>query len=174
MSQTDESGGYSLGMKQRLGIAAALLGDPQLLVFDEPMNGLDPEGIVWLRGFLRDRADEGRTVLLSSHLMGELEGVADRVVIIKRGRLVADTTVADLLRRSTPGVVSVRTRDAAAAMTVLANGGASVTSSGRDTIEVDGLTPEQVVRLLAGAGLGFDGLTTGRASLESMYLELTR
>ena len=166
--------GYSLGMKQRLGIAAALLGDPQLLVFDEPMNGLDPEGIVWLRGYLRDRADEGRTVLLSSHLMGELEGVADRVVIIKRGRLVADTTVADLLQRSTPGVVSVRTRDAAAAMTVLANGGASVTSSGRDTIEVDGLTPEQVVRLLAGAGLGFDGLTTGRASLESMYLELTR
>ena len=80
-------GGYSLGMRQRLGIAAALLGDPPILVFDEPMNGLDPEGIVWLRGFLGERAREGRIVLLSSHLMSELEGIADRLVIIKRGRL---------------------------------------------------------------------------------------
>ena len=166
-------GGYSLGMSQRLGIAAALLGDPPILVFDEPMNGLDPEGIVWLRGFLRDRASEGRIVLLSSHLMGELEGLADRLVIINRGRLVADTTVAELLQRSA-GNRDRAHRHAAEAMAVLANGGARVTSTGRDTIEVDGLAPEQVAGLLAGAGLGFDGLTTGRASLESMYLELTR
>ena len=167
-------GGYSLGMKQRLGIAAALLGDPAILVFDEPMNGLDPEGIVWLRGFLRDRAREGRIVLLSSHLMSELEGIADRLVIIKHGRLVADTTVAELLQRSGPGVVSVRTSQATEAMGVLATSGARVTSTGRDTIEVDGLSPERVAGLLAQAGLGFHGIQNGHTSLESIYLELTK
>ncbi len=133
-------GGYSLGMRQRLGIAAALLGDPPILVFDEPMNGLDPEGIVWLRGFLRDRAREGRIVLLSSHLMSELEGIADRLVIIKGGRLITDTTVAELLRGSSRGTVTVRTDHAADAMAVLANNGARVTSTGRDAIEVDGVS----------------------------------
>jgi ABC-2 type transport system ATP-binding protein len=167
-------GGYSLGMKQRLGIAASLLGDPPILLFDEPINGLDPEGIVWLRGFVRDRTREGRTVLLSSHLMSELEGIADRLVIIKRGRLVADTTVAELLQRSAPGLVRVRTRSAADAMAALANGGARVTSTGLDTIEVDGLSPERVAEVLAGAGLGFHGLIAGHPSLESIYLELTR
>ncbi len=166
--------GYSLGMKQRLGIAASLLGDPPVLVFDEPMNGLDPEGIVWLRGFLRDRAREGRTVLLSSHLMSELEGIADRLVIIKRGRLVVDTTVAELLQRSGGGIVSVRTHSVAEAMAALANAGARVTSTGLDAIEVDGLPPERVAGLLGEAGLGFHGLTAGHASLESSYLELTR
>jgi ABC-2 type transport system ATP-binding protein len=167
-------GGYSLGMRQRLGIAAALLGDPPILVFDEPMNGLDPEGIVWLRGLLRDRAREGRIVLLSSHLMSELEGIADRVVMIKRGQLIADTTVAELLRSSSPGTVTVRTDHAAEVMALLANHGAGVTSTGRDAVEVDGLTPERVAGLLAGAGLSFHGLTAGHASLESIYLELTR
>jgi ABC-2 type transport system ATP-binding protein len=167
-------GGYSLGMKQRLGIAAALLGDPPILVFDEPMNGLDPEGIVWLRGFLRDRAREGRIVLLSSHLMSELEGIADRLVIIKHGRLVADTTVAELLQRSSPGIVTVRTQHATDAMTALANSGARVTSTGRDAIEVDGLSPERVAGVLGGAGLGFHGIVSGHTSLESIYLELTQ
>ena len=167
-------GGYSLGMRQRLGIAAALLGDPPILVFDEPMNGLDPEGIVWLRGFLRDRAREGRIVLLSSHLMSELEGIADRLVVIKRGRLIADTTVAELLRSSSPGTVTVRTEHAADAMALFANHGARATSTGRDAIEVEGLTPERIAELLAGAGLPFHGLTAGHASLESIYLELTR
>jgi ABC-2 type transport system ATP-binding protein len=166
--------GYSLGMRQRLGIAAALLGDPPVLVFDEPMNGLDPEGIVWLRGFLRDRAREGRMVLLSSHLMSELEGIADRLVIITHGRLVTDTTVAELLQRSSPGMVTVRTDHATDAMAVLANSGARVTSTGRDAIEVDGLPPERVAGLLAGAGLGFHGLASGHTSLESIYLDLTR
>jgi ABC-2 type transport system ATP-binding protein len=166
--------GYSLGMKQRLGIAAALIGDPPVLVFDEPMNGLDPEGIVWLRGFLRERAAEGRIVLLSSHLMSELEGIADRLVIIKRGRLVRDTTVAELLRSTRSGVVTVRTDQAADAMAALAGDGARITSTGRDALEIDGLTPEQVARLLAAAGVGFHGLSTGQASLESIYLELTR
>jgi ABC-2 type transport system ATP-binding protein len=166
--------GYSLGMKQRLGIAASLLGDPRVLVFDEPMNGLDPEGIVWLRGFLRERAAEGRIVLLSSHLMSELEGIADRLVIIKRGRLVSDTTVAELLRSTRPGIVTVRTDQAAEAMAALAAEGARVTSTGRDTLEIDGLTPAHIAGLLDAAGLGFHGLSTGRASLESIYLELTR
>jgi ABC-2 type transport system ATP-binding protein len=166
--------GYSLGMKQRLGIAAALLGDPATLVFDEPMNGLDPEGIVWLRGFLRDRAGEGRIVLLSSHLMGELEGIADRLVVIKHGRLVADATVKDLLQRSSPRVVTVRTHDVTDAMALLANSGAGVTSTGGDEIEIDGLSPERVAGLLAGAGLEFHGLAGGRTSLESIYLDLTR
>jgi ABC-2 type transport system ATP-binding protein len=167
-------GGYSLGMRQRLGIAGALLGDPQTLVFDEPMNGLDPEGIVWLRGFLRDRAREGRIVLLSSHLMSELEGIADRLVIIKRGRLIADSTVAELLRSSRPGTVTVRTDHAVDVMALLANHGARVTSTGRDAVEVDGLPPERLAGLLAGAGLPFHGLIAGNASLESIYLELTR
>jgi ABC-2 type transport system ATP-binding protein len=167
-------GGYSLGMRQRLGIAASLLGDPPTLVFDEPMNGLDPEGIVWLRGFLRDRAREGRIVLLSSHLMSELEGIADRLVVIKHGRLVADTTVRELLRSASPGTVTVRTDQVADAMALLANAGARVTSTGRDAVEVDGLAPQEVAGLLASAGLPFHGLTSGHASLESIYLELTR
>jgi ABC-2 type transport system ATP-binding protein len=167
-------GGYSLGMKQRLGIAGALLGDPAILVFDEPMNGLDPEGIVWLRGVLRDRAREGRVVLLSSHLMGELEGIADRLVVIKHGRLVADTTVKELLQRSNPRVVTVRTHAVTDAMALLANAGAGVTSTGGDEIEIDGLAPERVAGLLAGAGLDFHGLAGGRTSLESIYLDLTR
>src|SRR6185436_18535631 len=99
------AGGFSLGMRQRLGIAAALLGDPPVLMFDEPVNGLDPEGIVWIRGLLRALAAEGRAVLISSHLMGELEGTADHLVVIGRGRLVVDTTVSELLAAASGGRV---------------------------------------------------------------------
>ena len=126
--------------EQRLGIAAALLGDPPILVFDEPMNGLDPEGIVWLRGFLRDRAREGRIVLLSSDLMSELEGIADRLVIIKGGR-PSRTRPSTSYFGPGRGTVTVRTDHATEAMAVLANNGARVTSTGRDAIEVDGLAP---------------------------------
>jgi ABC-2 type transport system ATP-binding protein len=166
-------GGYSLGMRQRLGIAAALIADPGILMFDEPMNGLDPEGMVWLRRFLRDRADEGRIVLLSSHLMGELEGLADRVVIIDRGRLVADTTVRALLDGATPTTVIVRTARPAEVTTVLARAGGVVTSTGGDALEVDGVAADKVAQLLADHGLPLHALGTRRASLEDVYLQIT-
>jgi ABC-2 type transport system ATP-binding protein len=166
-------GGYSLGMRQRLGIAVALLADPGILIFDEPMNGLDPEGMVWLRRFLRDRAGEGRIVLLSSHLMGELEGLADRVVIIASGRLVADTTVRALVDGAMPTTVVVRTAQPADATTVLARAGAVVTSTGGDSLEVDGVTADRVAQLFAEHGLPLHGLGTRRATLEDAYLQIT-
>src|SRR5262245_41840247 len=166
-------GGYSLGMKQRLGIAAALLGDPPILIFDEPMNGLDPEGIVWLRSFLRSRATEGRIVLLSSHLMHELEGTADRLVIINNGRLVDDTTVAALLRRDGDSTAIVRTTRALDVMAVLANAGASVTSSDRETVEVTGLSADRISALLAAHDLPLHGLERKQLKLEDVYLLLT-
>ncbi|MGW2315099.1 ABC transporter ATP-binding protein, partial [Actinomadura luteofluorescens] len=119
------AGGFSLGMRQRLGIAAALLGDPPVLMFDEPVNGLDPEGVAWIRGLLRSLAAEGRAVLVSSHLMGELEGGADHLVVIGRGRLIADTGVADLLEAASGGRVEVRTAERREAMTALARAGAT-------------------------------------------------
>jgi ABC-2 type transport system ATP-binding protein len=166
-------GGYSLGMRQRLGIAAALIGDPGILIFDEPMNGLDPEGMVWLRRFLRGRADEGRIVLLSSHLMGELEGLADRVVIVNRGRLVADTTVRALLDGAMPTTVVVLTAQPAAATTVLARAGAVVTSTGGGSLEIDGVAADRVAQLFAEHGLPLHGLGTRRATLEDVYLQIT-
>src|SRR5262245_33284630 len=166
-------GGYSLGMRQRLGIAAALVGDPGILIFDEPMNGLDPEGMVWLRRFLRDRADEGRIVLLSSHLMAELEGLADRVVIIDRGRLVADTTVRALLDGAMPTTVIVRTSGHAEATALLPRAGAAITANGGDAREVDGVGPVRVAEVLAEHGLPLHGLGTRRATLEDVYLQIT-
>src|SRR5437773_262927 len=119
-------GGFSLGMKQRLGIAAALLGDPPVLMFDEPFNGMDPEGIVWMRGFLRSLAAEGRAVLVSSHLMSELQDTASHLVVIGRGRVIADTSVADLLAAASRDQVFLRTMAAAQAVTVLERAGATV------------------------------------------------
>src|SRR5919106_88111 len=146
------AGGYSLGMRQRLGIAAALLGDPPMLMFDEPVNGLDPEGIRWMRGLLRSLAAEDRAVLVSSHLMSELEGSADHLVVIGRGRLIADTSVRDLL--------------AAAAATVAA--------TDRETVTVSGVSTERIITLLADQGLPFSEVAAHRASLEEAYMELTR
>ncbi|QFG19856.1 ABC transporter ATP-binding protein [Actinomadura sp. WMMB 499] len=168
------AGGFSLGMRQRLGIAAALLGDPPALMFDEPVNGLDPEGVAWIRGLLRSLAAEGRAVLVSSHLMSELEGGADHLVVIGRGRLIADTGVAALLAAASGGRVEVRTSARRDAMTVLANAGATVTSPGRDAVTVSGLPAERVVGLLAGAGVPFSEVGAHRASLEEAYMELTR
>jgi ABC-2 type transport system ATP-binding protein len=167
-------GGFSLGMQQRLGIAAAMLGDPRVLMFDEPVNGLDPEGIQWIRGFLRSMAAEGRAVLVSSHLMGELEGSADHLVVIGRGRLIADTTVRDLLATASGGRVVVTTSMRTEAITVLANAGATVTTVDRSTLTVAGLTPERIVDLLTRDGLVFSGIGGYRASLEEAYMELTR
>jgi ABC-2 type transport system ATP-binding protein len=132
-------GGYSLGMRQRLGIAAALLGDPPVLLFDEPGNGLDPEGIRWIRGLLHALAGEGRAVLVSSHLMSELEDTADHLVVIGRGRLIADTSVRDLL---TGARVTVRGAEPGRLMTVLAQAGGSVVADG-DALTVGGLAAER-------------------------------
>jgi ABC-2 type transport system ATP-binding protein len=123
-----KAGGYSLGMRQRLGIAAALLGDPPVLIFDEPYNGMDPEGIVWMKGFLRELAAQGRTVLVSSHLMSELEDTASHLVIVGRGRVIADTSVADLIAVASGNRVTLRTTAPADAMTALASAGAEVTA----------------------------------------------
>ncbi|MEV0321472.1 ABC transporter ATP-binding protein [Streptomyces sp. NPDC050658] len=168
------AGGYSLGMRQRLGIAAALLGDPPVLLFDEPVNGLDPEGIRWIRGFLRGLAAQGRAVLVSSHLMSELEDTADHLVVVGRGRVIADTSVRELLAAASGDRVEVRTDERTAAMTVLAGAGASVAATGRDTLTVSRLAASRVVELLGGAGVGFSGVAAHRATLEEAYMELTR
>ncbi|MGY0059831.1 ABC transporter ATP-binding protein [Streptomyces sp. LZ34] len=168
------AGGFSLGMRQRLGIAAALLGDPPVLILDEPVNGLDPEGIQWIRGFLRSLAAEGRTVLVSSHLMSELEDTADHLIVIGRGRLLADTDVATLLAAASRGRVTLRTPSRAAAVTALTGAGAEVAVLGPDQLTVDGLPAERVVALLTEAGLPFSEVSRHRASLEEAYLELTR
>ena len=143
------AGGFSLGMRQRLGIAAALLGDPPVLIFDEPFNGMDPEGIVWMRGFLRSLAGQGRAVLVSSHLMSELEGTADHLVIVGRGRVIADTPVAALLAAASGDRVTLRTANRPAAVTALGRAGAAVTAAGPGTLIVAGLAPARVVTVLS-------------------------
>src|SRR5919106_295818 len=167
-------GGFSLGMRQRLGIAGALLGDPPILMFDEPVNGLDPEGIRWIRGLLRSLASEGRAVLVSSHLMGELEDTADHLVVIGRGRLISDTTVDALLAAASKGRVHLRTSRTSEAMTMLANAGATVAATDRDVLIVSGLATERIVSLLIQTGLPFSEIAAHRASLEEAYMELTR
>ena len=167
-------GGFSLGMKQRLGIAAAMLGDPPVLMFDEPVNGLDPEGIVWIREYLRSLAAQGRAVLVSSHLMSELEDTADHLVVVGRGRVIADTSVHDLLARASGDRVELRTSARDEAMRVLAGAGATVTPAGADRVTISGLSPERVVALLSGSGVLFSEVAAHRATLEEAYMELTR
>jgi ABC-2 type transport system ATP-binding protein len=168
------AGGYSLGMRQRLGIAAALLGDPPVLMLDEPFNGLDPEGIVWMRGFLRALGAEGRAILVSSHLMSELQDTADHLVVVGRGRVVADTSVADLLAAAASGRVTLRTSARSEAMTALAGAGATVAVTDRDTLTISGLPAERVVALLGAGKVPFAEVSAHRASLEEAYMELTR
>ncbi|GAA1356776.1 ABC transporter ATP-binding protein [Streptomyces beijiangensis] len=168
------AGGFSLGMRQRLGIAAALLGDPQVLILDEPVNGLDPEGIQWIRGFLKSLAAEGRTVLISSHLMGELQDTAEHLLVIGRGRLLADTDVGELLATTSGNRITLRTARLPEAMTVLAREGATVSANAPGTLTVAGLPGERVVSLLTEAGIPFSEISAHRASLEEAYLELTR
>ncbi len=168
------AGGFSLGMRQRLGIAAAMLGDPPVLMFDEPFNGMDPEGIVWIRGFLQSLAAEGRAVLVSSHLMSELEDTADHLLVVGRGRVMADTSVADLITAASGDRVMLRTGERTQAMTVLAHAGATVTATGRDTLTVAGLTTERIIALLSESGVPFSEVSAHRATLEEAYMELTR
>jgi ABC-2 type transport system ATP-binding protein len=169
-----KAGGYSLGMRQRLGIAAALLGDPSVIMLDEPFNGMDPEGIVWMRGFLRSLAAQGRAVLVSSHLMSELEDTADHLVVIGRGQVIADTSVADLIAAASGGRVTLRTTAWPDAMTVLANTGAAVAATGRDTLTIAGLPAGKIVALLGESGVPFAEVSAHHATLEEAYLELTR
>jgi ABC-2 type transport system ATP-binding protein len=164
-------GGFSLGMRQRLGLAAALLGDPAVLLLDEPANGLDPEGIHWLRGLIRRQADEGRTVLVSSHVLAEVAQTVDQVVIIARGRLVAQSTLADLAGATT--AVRVRTPQAEALRDRLAAGGAAVRLDGPDGLVVTGFTTEQVGRTAAAAGVVLHEMRFERSNLEEVFLELT-
>ena len=168
------AGGYSLGMRQRLGIAAALLGDPRVIMLDEPFNGLDPEGIVWMRGFLAELAGAGRAVLVSSHLMSELQDTADHVVVVGRGRVIADVSVAELLATVAGGRVTLRTTERPAAASVLERAGAAVAVTGPDTLTVSGITAERVVALLGAGGVPFFEVSAHRVTLEEAYMELTR
>lgn len=169
-----KAGGFSLGMRQRLGIAAALLGDPPMLMLDEPFNGLDPEGFTWMRGFLASLAEQGRAVLVSSHLMSELQDSADHVIVVGRGKVVADVSVRDLLASVSEGRVSLRTSARTQAMEVLARAGATVSSTGGDTIGVTGLAAEDIVSVLGANAVPFSEVAAHRTSLEEAYMELTR
>jgi ABC-2 type transport system ATP-binding protein len=169
-----KAGGYSLGMRQRLGIAAALLGDPPVLMLDEPVNGMDPEGIVWMRGLLRSLAAQGRALLVSSHLMSELQDTADHLVVAGRGRVIADTSVTDLIAAASGDRVTVRTTAGPAVIAALARAGAAAAATDRDTLTVSGLAAEKVIAVLGGAEVPFSEVSTRRVSLEEAYLELTR
>ncbi|HEY2443561.1 MAG TPA: ATP-binding cassette domain-containing protein [Streptosporangiaceae bacterium] len=169
-----KAGGYSLGMRQRLGIAAALLGDPPVLMFDEPFNGMDPEGIVWMRGFLRSLAAEGRAVLVSSHLMSELEDGADHLVVVGRGQVIADTSVAELIAAASDGRVSLRTTAPSDATAALARADATVAATSHDTLIISGLTAGRIVAVLNDSAVPFSEVSAHRATLEEAYMELTR
>lgn len=167
-------GGFSLGMAQRLGIAAALLGDPPVLMFDEPVNGLDPEGVLWIRMLVKSLASEGRTVFLSSHLMSEMAITADRLVIIGRGRLIAETTVQELLRTGSDNLVRVRSPEAEALAGLLSARGVQVARNGDPTmLLLSGATTDLVGEVARLNGLTLQELATQEATLEQRYMELT-
>src|SRR5580704_10703329 len=168
-----KAGGYSLGMRQRLGIAAALLGDPPVLIFDEPFNGMDPEGIVWMKGFLRSLAAQGRAVLVSSHLMSELQDTASHLVVVGRGKVIADTSVADLIAAASGNRITLTTAAPADAMTALTGAGPEVTVAGSGVLTVSSLPPERVVATLTSHAIPFSEVTAHRATLEQAYMELT-
>jgi ABC-2 type transport system ATP-binding protein len=166
-------GGFSLGMGQRLGIASALLGDPRVVVLDEPVNGLDPEGVLWIRNLLKGLAAEGRTVFVSSHLMSEMALTATRLVVIGRGRLIADTTVEEFVSRAGGGTVTVRTTQAAPLRELLLGPDITVTSQQPGVLQVQGLTAEQIGTAAWQAGLPVFELTPQQASLEEAFMQLT-
>lgn len=168
-------GGFSLGMGQRLGIAAAMLGDPRTLILDEPVNGLDPEGVLWVRTLLRHLASEGRTVFLSSHLMSEMALTADHIVVIGRGRIIADAPVGDILAGAATTTVRVRTPHAEALQHALrrAGDGVTITSLERDLLEVTGSSAPAIGEAAAAAGVVLHELTPMHGSLEDAYMQLT-
>ena len=166
------AGNFSLGMGQRLGIAAALLGDPGVLLFDEPVNGLDPEGIRWVREFFRGLASEGRTVFVSSHLMSEMALTADDVIVIGRGKLIRQGTISDLTENAL-GTVLVRSPQVADLEAALRRAGYGVTTDNESTLTVSGATSEQVGEVAHASSVVLHELTPQRASLEDVFMELT-
>jgi ABC-2 type transport system ATP-binding protein len=168
------AGGFSLGMGQRLGIASALLGDPANLILDEPVNGLDPDGVLWMRRLLRGLAADGRTILLSSHLMSEMAMTADHLIIIGRGRLMADLSVEELTAQASHSHVRVRTPDAGPLAELLAGPGVSVEAPARDLLEVTGRECEEIGELARRHDLPLYELTPVRASVEDAFMALTR
>jgi ABC-2 type transport system ATP-binding protein len=168
------SKGFSLGMSQRLGIAAALLGDPEILMFDEPVNGLDPEGILWIRTLMRSLAAEGRTVFVSSHLMSEMEHTADHVIVIGRGRLIADCAMAEFIARSSVQAIRVRTPQPDALVRAVAAAGGTLGGDGDPgELEVRGLSEQRVGDIAFAHGVRLHHLAPSRASLEQAFMELT-
>ncbi|WP_433436732.1 ABC transporter ATP-binding protein [Nonomuraea sp. CA-141351] len=162
-------GGFSLGMSQRLGIAAALLGDPEILIFDEPVNGLDPDGILWIRTFMRKLAAEGRTVFVSSHLMSEMAQTADHLIVIGKGRLIADTSVQEFIGRSSQGYVRVRSPRLAEVAELV-----KVGELYPDHLRVTAMSTLEIGTLTARAGIPLEELTFVQPSLEAAYMELTK
>jgi ABC-2 type transport system ATP-binding protein len=174
------SKGFSLGMSQRLGIAGALLGDPQILMFDEPVNGLDPEGIRWIRTLMQSLAAEGRTVLVSSHLMSEMENTADHLIVIGRGRLIADCGINEFIAASRQQAILVRTPQPSALAAAIESAGGTTSAAanaagadGEAAIEVRGLTQDQVADLAFAHGIRLHHLSTSKVSLEQAFMELT-
>jgi ABC-2 type transport system ATP-binding protein len=167
------SRGFSLGMSQRLGIAAALLGEPAIVMFDEPVNGLDPEGILWIRTLMRSLAAEGRTVFVSSHLMSEMENTADHLIVIGRGQLIADCGMAEFIARGAGRGVQVRTPQPDALARAVTAAGGTVTSAADGDLEVRGLPPGRIGDLALASGIALHHLAPTRASLEEAFMELT-
>jgi ABC-2 type transport system ATP-binding protein len=167
------SKGFSLGMSQRLGIAATLLGDPKMVMFDEPVNGLDPEGILWIRNLMKALAAEGRTVFVSSHLMSEMENTADHLIVIGRGKLIADCTMKEFVARASGASVRVRTPSADQLIRAVSAKGATVGTGDDESIEVRGMSAEQIGDLAFSEGIRLHELATVRASLEEAFMELT-
>jgi ABC-2 type transport system ATP-binding protein len=168
------AGGFSLGMGQRLGIASALLADPEALVLDEPVNGLDPEGIRWIRDLLKSLAAEGHTVFVSSHLMSEMAVTADHVIVVGRGRLMADMPMSELIAQASSSAVLVRSPQAVALAAALAGPDVATSLTTPQTLEVTGLTAAQVGDRARDLGIGLHGLAPKQASLEQAFMEMTR
>ena len=166
-------GGFSLGMGQRLGIAVALLGDPHTLILDEPVNGLDPEGVLWIRNLVRHLASQGRTIFLSSHLMSEMAVTADHILVIGRGRIIADASVADIVARSTGTTVLVRSPQATELVDLMRGPGITFTSGEAGLVEITGTTSRAIGEAAAAAGLVLHELVPIKGSLEDSYMSLT-
>lgn len=168
-----KSKGFSLGMGQRLGIASALLGDPEILMFDEPVNGLDPEGIHWIRNLMKALAAEGRTIFVSSHLMSEMALTADHLIVIGQGKLLADTSMADFIQQNSRSFVRLRSPQQERLRDVLHGNGFIVVEAGNGTLEVDGATTEKLGELAAENGIVLHELSAQRASLEEAFMQMT-
>lgn len=169
-----KAGGFSLGMGQRLGIAAALLGDPQTLILDEPVNGLDPEGVLWVRNLVRYLANQGKTVFLSSHLMSEMAQTADHLIVIGRGRIIADAPVKEIIAGTRQARTLVRTDSAPQLASLLAGNGVTVDQSEPETLTVTGLEPRQIAQVALSSGVLVYELTPQLSSLEDAYFDLTK